>query len=96
MPDAQPRSSGAGARQRGRPAGDAGAGASPLQLEINQREDWRWSSARAHLALAADNLTDLAAAAERVEDWRAFLDAGLGDEACEAIRAAERLRRLLP
>jgi putative transposase len=69
----------------------------PVRARLAARpEDWPWSSARAHLGLAADNLTDLAAAAERVDDWRAFLDAGLGDEACETIRAAERLGRLLP
>jgi putative transposase len=58
-------------------------------------EEWRWSSARAHLGLGDDGLTDLAAAAAWVDDWRSFLDAGLGDEEAEAIRAAERSGRLL-
>jgi len=58
------------------------------------RDTLLWS-ARAHLGLADDRLTDLAAAAARVDDWRGFLDAGLGDEEAEAIRAAERSGRLL-
>jgi hypothetical protein len=41
-------------------------------------------------------LSALAAAAERVGDWRAFLDAGLDEEACDAIRGAERRGRFLP
>lgn len=61
---------------------------------VARPEDWRWSSARAHLGLAADALTDLAPARERIGDWRAFLDAGLDDEAREAIRAGERSGRL--
>ena len=68
----------------------------PVRARLSERpEDWRWSSARAHLGLAGDPLTDLAAGAARVEDWRSFLDAGLGDEEAEAIRAAERSGRLL-
>jgi len=57
-------------------------------------EAWRWSSARAHLGLASDDLTDLAATRGRIDDWRAFLDAGLRDEDREAIRTAERTGRL--
>ncbi len=61
---------------------------------VARPEDWRWSSARAHLGLAADALTDLAPTRDRIGDWRAFLDAGLAYEAREAIRAAERSGRL--
>lgn len=69
----------------------------PVRAGLADRpEDWRWSSARAHLGLDGDPLTDLAPAAERVEDWAAFLAAGLGDEECEAIRMAERTGRLKP
>ena len=68
----------------------------PVRARLAERpEDWRWSSARAHLGLVDDRLTDLAAAAARIDDWRGFLDAGLGDEEAEAIRAAERSGRLL-
>jgi putative transposase len=68
----------------------------PVRARLAARpEDWRWSSARAHLGFGDDGLTDLAAAAARVEDWRSFLAAGLGDEDAEAIRAAERSGRLV-
>jgi REP-associated tyrosine transposase len=58
-------------------------------------EDWVWSSARAHLGLTADRLTDLAPMRTRIDDWRAFLDAGIDDAHREAIRIAERTGRLL-
>ena len=61
---------------------------------VDRPESWRWSSARAHLGLDADRLTDLAPAAQRIEDWAAFLAAGLGDDDCDAIRLAERTGRL--
>jgi putative transposase len=68
----------------------------PVRARLAGRpEDWRWSSARAHLGLADDRLTELAAGRARVDEWRPFLDAGLGDEEAEAIRAAERSGRLL-
>jgi putative transposase len=67
----------------------------PVRARLAERpEDWPWSSARAHLGLAGDGLTDLAATRGRVEDWRAFLDAGLEEDDREAIRAAERSGRL--
>jgi len=63
----------------------------PVRAGLSERpEQWRWSSARAHLGLAADGVTDLAAGRRRVEDWRAFLDAGLAEADHKAIRAAER------
>ena len=61
---------------------------------VDRPETWRWSSARAHLGLAGDGLTDLAAMRGRIDDWRAFLDAGLRDEDREVIRTAERTGRL--
>jgi putative transposase len=36
-------------------------------------EDWRWSSANAHLHCAPDKLVDIAAMRERVSDWRRYL-----------------------
>jgi putative transposase len=67
----------------------------PVRAGLAARpEDWRWSSARAHLGIGADGLTALAPGRERVDDWRSFLDAGLGDEDHKAIRAAERSGRL--
>jgi putative transposase len=66
----------------------------PVRARLADRpEAWRWSSARAHLGLAPDPLTDLAPARERIDDWRAFLDAGLDPDDHAALRAAERTGR---
>ena len=67
----------------------------PVRARLAARPDeWPWSSARAHLGIAPDGLTDLAPARERVDDWQAFLDAGLSEEEHKAIRDAERTGRL--
>lgn len=69
----------------------------PVRAGLVERpEAWPWSSARAHLGLAPDGITDLAAMRERIDDWRAFLDSGLDDEDRDAIRTAERTGRLRP
>lgn len=57
---------------------------------VARPEQWRWSSARAHLGLAADPVTDLAAMRSRVPDWRTLLDAGQSEGERALIRAAER------
>ena len=65
----------------------------PVRAGLVERpEDWRWSSARAHLGLEGEALA--APLRDRVTDWRAFLDAGLADDAAEAVRIAEWLGRL--
>jgi putative transposase len=61
---------------------------------VARSEAWPWSSARAHLGLAADGLIDPAPMRGRIDDWRAFLDAGLDDDDRDSIRAAERSGRL--
>jgi putative transposase len=61
---------------------------------VARPEAWSWSSARTHLGLACDGLTDLAPVRGRIDDWRAFLDAGLDEEDREAIRTSERTGRL--
>jgi putative transposase len=67
----------------------------PVRARLVARpEAWPWSSARAHLGLARDDLTDVTAMHGRIDDWGAFLDAGLDEEDREAIRAAERSGRL--
>jgi putative transposase len=67
----------------------------PVRAGLAARpEEWPWSSARAHLGLASDCLTDIAPGRERIDDWRAFLGAGLDEEDRKAIRAAERTGRL--
>jgi putative transposase len=57
---------------------------------VEQPEQWRWSSARAHLGLADDGVTETAPLLDRAPDWRGLLDSGLETEAREAIRARER------
>lgn len=57
---------------------------------VSRAEHWPWSSARAHLGLVDDGLTDPAPARERVPDWRALLEAGLTEDELETVRAAER------
>lgn len=57
---------------------------------VARAEQWPWSSARAHLGLGGDRLTELAPMLGRVGDWRAMLDSGLRDEERDAIRAGER------
>jgi putative transposase len=61
---------------------------------VERAEDWRWSSARAHLGLGDDGLADPAPLRERIRDWRALLDGGLGEEERESIRAGERMGRM--
>jgi putative transposase len=57
---------------------------------VGQAEQWPWSSARGHLGLGADKVTDLAPMRERVADWRGLLDAGLPERDRDAIRSRER------
>lgn len=57
---------------------------------VKRPEEWRWSSARAHLGLSGDGFTEVAPLLERIPDWRALLDGGLEESAREAIRARER------
>jgi putative transposase len=61
---------------------------------VERAEDWPWSSARAHLGLGDDSLTDLAPARDRIPDWRAFLESGRTDEERDSIRAGEASGRL--
>ena len=58
-------------------------------------EDWRWSSAAAHLAGRDDGLVTAAPLLELAGDWRALLDGGLEDVALAAIRKHERTGRPL-
>ena len=73
---------------------------------VEQAEDWPWSSARSHLAgrrARGDHLTDLAALAGIVPNWRAYLRHGteagglgpVGEAVAEAIEARLRTGRLL-
>ena len=61
-------------------------------------EDWRWSSAKAHVTGRSDGLTDLAALAGVHRNWRAMLRHGLeagdlGEEELASIEAHMRTGR---
>jgi putative transposase len=59
-------------------------------------EGWRWSSARAHVGAGVDALTDVAALAPLIGNWRAYLREGLESaDKDEAIEAALRSGRPL-
>jgi putative transposase len=63
---------------------------------VASAEDWRWSSARAHLGQGADGLTDVDAIGGYVANWKAYLTDGV--EAAgrnEAIEAALRSGRAI-
>ncbi len=73
---------------------------------VAQAQDWPWSSAHSHLAgrrAKGDPLTDVAALAAHVPNWRAMLRHGLaaggvddaGEAVLEAIEARLRTGRLL-
>jgi putative transposase len=44
---------------------------------VAQAEDWRWSSARAHIDRRDDGLTDWNALGQHMDNWRAMLADGL-------------------
>jgi putative transposase len=68
----------------------------PVRARLVERaEDWRWSSARAHLGQGADGITDIALGQALVSDWQAFLNDGLAADAHAAIQAGERNGRAL-
>ena len=62
---------------------------------VRKPRDWRWSSARAHLAGKNDGVVTVAPLLARAPAWAAFLGAGIGDEAFEAIRRHARSGRPL-
>ena len=67
----------------------------PVRARLVQRaEDWRWSSARAHLAGSDDHVVKVAPALDRMPDFAAFLGESF-DEALSyaALRKAESVGR---
>ena len=62
---------------------------------VSRAHDWRWSSARAHLAGKDDGLVRVAPLLALAPDWTAFLAEGLREEEHRAIRAGERTGRPL-
>ncbi len=68
----------------------------PVRAKLARRaRDWRWSSARAHLAGRDDGLVRVKPLLDLVPDWAGFLAGGLNEAEREAIRAGERTGRPL-
>jgi putative transposase len=68
----------------------------PVRAKLARRaRDWRWSSARAHLAGRDDGLATVRPLLALAPDWAAFLRGGLSDAEHQAIRAGERTGRPL-
>jgi putative transposase len=66
----------------------------PVRAKLARRaRDWRWSSARAHLAGRDDGLVKVAPLLAMVGNWAGFLADVPADEAVEAIRKSERTGR---
>jgi putative transposase len=55
---------------------------------VDRAEEYRWSSAKAHVSGQSDGITDVAALGQHVANWRAMLVDGLeaADQVDEAIR----------
>ncbi len=69
----------------------------PVRAGLTARpEDWRWSSARAHPAGRDAGRMPVRPLLDKLGDWRAFLAAGLGEEAGNAAppRAERTAARL--
>ena len=63
---------------------------------VEQPQDWRWSSVRAHLSGRDDGLVKVAPALERYGDFAAFLGDGAGEiDAWRALRRSETSGRPL-
>ena len=68
----------------------------PVRARIADRaRDWRWSSARAHLAGKNDDLVTVKPLLDLVPDWRAFLDERPGKGELDRLRASSRTGRPL-
>jgi putative transposase len=68
----------------------------PVRAKLAQRpQDWRWSSAKAHLEWRDDGLVAVGPLLKLVHDWPRFLAEGLSAEDHAAIRGGERTGRPL-
>jgi len=66
----------------------------PVRAKLARRAgDWRWSSARAHLAGGDDGCVKVRPLLDLAPDWRAFLSGGLNEAEHTAIQAGERTGR---
>jgi len=62
---------------------------------VKSAEDYRWSSARAHLSAKDDKLVRVAPMLERVSNWQSYLDCNLDESTKEAFRMHGRTGRPL-
>lgn len=63
----------------------------PVRARLCQRpEDWRWSSARAHLHGGNDPVVDVAPMLDRIDDWRTYLAGSDAVTTLDAIRRHSR------
>jgi len=62
---------------------------------VKQAEDWRWSSAKAHIEGVDDNLISLKPMLCLVEDWKSFLEEQTIEEELELFRKYSRTGRPL-
>jgi putative transposase len=62
---------------------------------VDRAEDWRWSSAKAHLTAREDGVTLLAPALDRFPRFADLLDDGGREELLTALRRAETIGRPL-
>jgi len=68
----------------------------PVRARLVARpEDWRWSSAAAHLTGRDDGVVEVAPLIDRVGDWATFLAGGLDPAEQASIQAGERTGRPL-
>ncbi len=68
----------------------------PVRAALATRaEDWRWSSARAHLEGRDDKVVKVRPLLDRVADWQAFLDASVDQDTLAALRRHGRTGRPL-
>jgi putative transposase len=65
---------------------------------VGRAEDWRWSSARAHIERRDDGLTDWHALGQHMDNWRAMLVDGLDAGAIveSALRTGKPLGQVKP
>lgn len=61
----------------------------------NSPQNWKWSSARAHLENSADNLVTLEPMMQRVPDWAEYLREGISKSLIELIERHGRTGRPL-
>jgi putative transposase len=63
--------------------------------KVKRAQDWKWSSAKAHLGGKSKGPLQAAALLDLVPNWRAFLKQGLAEEDADSLRRSERTGRPL-